>query len=181
MSPDDYKSIEDADAAVAALLEHPLPADVVSCLTPFEQTFLARSPALRRFLAMGHLSRQNASVAQQHRAHDEHNRAAFRADAPAPRHADGFRFAFGEVSARSGGAWGGGAVRRFLDLGCAPGGFAAWVLAENAGAEGIGLTLSAEDKGLRMHLDSRLLERFDVRYGDVRDYAMGREQFGTRS
>ena len=178
-TPDEYKTIEEADAAVASMLERPMPDEITEALTPFERTFLARSLPLRRFLTMRYLSRQNADVAEQHKAHDEHNRAAFRADMPARRHIEGFKFAFGEVSARSGGgAFGGGAVRRFLDLGCAPGGFAAWILEENVHAAGVGITLSAEAKGIRMHLDSGLLERFDLRYGDVRDYAMGREELG---
>lgn len=181
-SPYNIDSIADVDAAIEDILKCGLFKELVQWdLTPFEQPFLARSPSLRRFLAMRHLHRQSADVAQEYRAQDQYNRALFRADPDAcsPRHLQGFKFAFGQIDARSGGAFSGGRVRRFADVGCAPGGFAEYVLQGNQNAMGTGLTLSPGAGGLRMQLDSSLLGRFDVRYGDVRDFAMGRETLGA--
>ncbi|KAG8902818.1 hypothetical protein FRB99_004085 [Tulasnella sp. 403] len=39
---------------------------------------------------------------------------------------------------------------RFLDLGCAPGGFSKWLLEMNPAAHGVGVTLAEEDHGLAM-------------------------------
>ena len=162
-------SIADIDAAVDDIVKRGRFKELAQWdLTPFEEPLLARSPALQRFLALRHLHRQSAEVAQEYRMHDERNRAAFRADACSRRHLEGFKFTFGEV-ARSLSV---SSVRRFLDLGCAPGGFAAYVLEENVDAEGVGLTLSPAAGGLRMQLDSTLCERFDVQYADVRDVAL---------
>lgn len=179
-SPYNIASIADVDAAVEDILKRGLFKELVQWdLTPFEQPLLARSPSLQRFLAMRHLHRQSEDVAQEYQAHDQYNRAAFRADACSPQHFNSFKFVFSQIDARSGGAFHGGKVRRFLDAGCAPGAFAEYVLRENEDAVGTGLTLSPGAGGLRMQLDSSLLRRFDVQYGDVRDFAMGRETLGA--
>ena len=39
-------------------------------------------------------------------------------------------------------------VKRFLDLGCAPGGFSKWMMERNRDAEGLGITLAPKDHGL---------------------------------
>lgn len=59
-------------------------------------------------------------------------------------------------------------VRRFLDLGCAPGGFSRWLLHNNRNAEGAGITLHRTDGKFPFSLGmSSLTERYTLHYADI--------------
>lgn len=54
---------------------------------------------------------------------------------------DQFQAIFSAINDAVGGAFVGGNIKVFLDLGCAPGGFSKFVLENNPGARGLGITL----------------------------------------
>ncbi|KAI8917869.1 hypothetical protein DFJ77DRAFT_458125 [Powellomyces hirtus] len=83
---------------------------------------------------------------------------------PSSHFANQFKGAMEEVDMHSGGKLR-GRVKRFLDLGCAPGGFSKWVLEQNEMANGMGVTLPPEMDGLPMILEGVLED--DTRYGCI--------------
>lgn len=60
--------------------------------------------------------------------------------------------------------------RRFLDLGCAPGGYATYILRRNPGATGIGITLPVDVGGPEVYIPSELRSRFAIYFGDLMNY-----------
>lgn len=59
-------------------------------------------------------------------------------------------------------------VNKWVDLGCAPGGFSSWVAQNNPKARGKGFTLSVEDEGLPMLMIPDA-SQFTLVYKDITD------------
>ncbi|KAH9912466.1 uncharacterized protein B0H18DRAFT_1053853 [Fomitopsis serialis] len=175
---DSFTTIEEVDAAVEDILAHGLPEAIVSRLTSFELPFYEKSYELRRLTAMKYFCRQSPDVTRHQRVQDQHNRAAIQSEDVPQRHFVGFKHAFHEINYMSGSPFGDDRIQHFLDLGCAPGGFAIWVLQNNRNARGVGVTLSPEAKGIRIQLGTKFLKRFDVQYGDVCEIATGQATIG---
>ncbi|KAI0819604.1 hypothetical protein BC628DRAFT_1475255 [Trametes gibbosa] len=64
----------------------------------------------------------------------------------------------------------------FLDVGCAPGGFSAYVLQKNARASGVGISLPAAMGGYDLCLEPRLGARFRFVARDILSYDLGRAE-----
>lgn len=62
-----------------------------------------------------------------------------------------------------------GGLKRFLDLGCSPGGFSNWLLENNKDARGIGITLPDEEARWAMVVEGTELEgqRYELRFADL--------------
>ncbi|KAH9829825.1 S-adenosyl-L-methionine-dependent methyltransferase [Rhodofomes roseus] len=169
-----FATIDQVDAAVDEILSGGnLPETIVSKLTNFELPFYERSFELRKLTIMKQICRQSDSVTQYQRQQDKNNRAADQLDKVPQLHFVGFKHAFEEMNYMSGSPFGNDQVENFLDLGCAPGGFALWLLQNNKSARGNGVTLSPEAKGIRLRLVPRFPERFHVQYEDVCNIATG--------
>ncbi|KAI8998088.1 hypothetical protein BC832DRAFT_616892 [Gaertneriomyces semiglobifer] len=84
--------------------------------------------------------------------------------------ANQFHGAMEEVDSCSGGAVN-GEVKRFLDLGCAPGGFSRWILEHNPDSIGMGVTLPPEMGRIPMVMEGILEDpsRYHCEYRDVTD------------
>ncbi|KAH9925761.1 uncharacterized protein B0H18DRAFT_1008117 [Fomitopsis serialis] len=178
-APDSFTTIDEIDAAVEDILAHSLPEVIIySRFTSFELPFYERSYELRRLTVMKYLCRQSADVTRHQRAEEQHNRVAIQSEDITQRHFEGFKRAFQEINYMSGNPFGNNQVQYFLDLGCAPGGSATWVLQNNRNARGVGVTLSPEAKGIRIQLGTKFLKRFRVQYGDVCEIATGRATIG---
>ncbi|KAG8746253.1 hypothetical protein FRC10_005502 [Ceratobasidium sp. 414] len=61
-------------------------------------------------------------------------------------------------------------TKRFLDLGCSPGGFATYVLRTNPEATGIGISIPVEVGGYDLYIPSSLLPRIDIHIADLMNY-----------
>ncbi|QRV82070.1 FtsJ-like methyltransferase [Ceratobasidium sp. AG-Ba] len=60
--------------------------------------------------------------------------------------------------------------KRFLDLGCAPGGYATYILRKIPGATGIGITIPVDVGGPGVHIPSDLRSRFAIYVADLMGY-----------
>ncbi|PCH37040.1 hypothetical protein WOLCODRAFT_128005 [Wolfiporia cocos MD-104 SS10] len=90
-------------------------------------------------------------------------------------HLQTYETAFASINRANGGCFFGGRVKRFLDLGCSPGGFSSWLLKNNKGVRGVGITLAADEEGgFPFHVDPSLCAKtkYRVRYEDVIQLAM---------
>ncbi|KAJ3183285.1 hypothetical protein HDU85_002311 [Gaertneriomyces sp. JEL0708] len=87
---------------------------------------------------------------------------------PSSTFANQFHGAMEEVDSSSRGAVS-GSVKRFLDLGCAPGGFSRWILEHNPNSMGMGVTLPPEMGGIPMVMEGILEDssRYRCEYRDV--------------
>lgn len=149
-----FTTISDVDAAIQHDADRVLngrPISITSKLTSFENHLLPASPDLTRLLILKELYRCHDAVEDKFKALGQHNRAARLNSDAARRHLKGFYSAFEEITnltnpplspALSQGT-------HFLDLGCAPGGFATWLL-QNTTMQGVGITLpwKANDHGI---------------------------------
>lgn len=61
-------------------------------------------------------------------------------------------------------------TKRFLDLGCAPGGYSTYILSSNPDATGIGITLPVDDGAPAVHIPEELLPRIDIHLADLMTY-----------
>ncbi|KAF5372193.1 hypothetical protein D9758_005042 [Tetrapyrgos nigripes] len=59
---------------------------------------------------------------------------------------------------------------RFLDLGCCPGGFSAYILKKNSQATGVGVSLPVDQGGHECALEIELLNRFTLHFADLTKY-----------
>lgn len=85
---------------------------------------------------------------------------------PQPLFRDQFEAIFGKIDDAIGGAFSEGVISKFLDLGCAPGGFSKYILDHNIDAEGLGITLPH----IPMSVDGTSLaetRRYSVYEGDL--------------
>ena len=168
----------EADASPERINSEGIPEYIGSRLTAFEIPVFERSLEFRRLTLLKYFYGLSQEVTRAHARERECNREAARRSPKSPRiYLDAFRKAFRDINDASGDAFG-HKVRRFLDLGCAPGGFATWLLKNNKKAQGTGITLSSEAKGLRLQLEPSLRGRFQVHYEDVCRVAMGRVALG---
>lgn len=169
----------EANAALERIQLEGIPDYIGPRLTAFETPFFERSLELRRLTFLKYFYGRSQEVTRVHAQERARNRAAAWDSARSPRkYLDSFRKAFRDINDASGDAFG-HKVRRFLDLGCAPGGFATWLLKNNnRKARGTGITLSSEARGLRLQLEPSLRGRFQVYYEDVCRVAMGRVALG---
>ncbi|GJE92493.1 FtsJ-like methyltransferase [Phanerochaete sordida] len=91
-------------------------------------------------------------------------------------HLKTFEQVFADISrTHSGGKlFGFGKVKRFLDLGCSPGGFSNWILGNNPRADGVGITLPDERAQWSMVVAGTHLEksRYETRFADIVSLAM---------
>lgn len=172
----------DAAVEVNATLEHiqseGIPDYIRPRLTAFEIPFFERSLELRRLTFLKYFYGRSEAVTRVYAQERAHNRAAAWDNASSPnKYLDSFRKAFRDINDASANAFG-QKIHRFLDLGCAPGGFATWLLKNNRKARGTGVTLSLEARGLRLQLESSIQGRLQVYNEDVRRVAMGRVALG---
>lgn len=98
----------------------------------------------------------------------QHNRTAF--GQPSQLFMRQFSASFDIINRHVNGLFDNNQVKRFLDLGCAPGGFSKWLLEHNSDAFGVGVTLPADKS--RVDMDVRgtpmeNLERYKLEYADV--------------
>jgi len=61
-------------------------------------------------------------------------------------------------------------TKRFLDLGCSPGGYSTYILRTNPQATGIGISLPLEFGAPDLYIPSELLPRIDVHINDLMNY-----------
>ena len=176
----EFTTIAEVDAAVEAnaslerIRSDGIPEYIGPRLTAFEVPFFERSLELRQLTFLKYFYGQSQEVTRAHVQERERNRAAAWHPTRSPRkYLDSFRKAFRDINDASDNAFG-RKVHRFLDLGCAPGGFATWLLKNNRNARGTGITLSSEAKGLRLQLEPSIRGRFQAHYEDVCRVAMGR-------
>ncbi|TFY63495.1 hypothetical protein EVJ58_g3217 [Rhodofomes roseus] len=175
-----FTTIADVDRQISLVLsDSPILTNfITSRLTRFEHPFFNASPAdaLPRLLVLKELYRVHDAV---DRTYAEHARAN-RARPASASDLEVFRRTFEEIveltthrrpefrSAL-------GRARRFLDLGCAPGGFATWLL-QNTGMQGMGITLPSDTSVPGVPVQDALQSytpRFPVYLEDVCEIARG--------
>ena len=172
-----FTDISSVDAAITREADRVLngsPSLIDSKLTSFENNLLPVSPDLTRLLIMKELYRCHDAVEDKFKALGQCNRAARSDSDAARRHLEGFYSAFEEITNHTTPPLGPALARgtHFLDLGCAPGGFATWLL-QNTSMKGVGITLpwQADDHGITVLGASNLgiplhrdLESFSPRF-----------------
>lgn len=187
-----FTSISDVDDAVRREVDRVLngsPTPTISSKpTSFEDNILTASPDLARLLVLKELYRRHIAVEDKFRVLGQLNRAT-RSNSDCLRwHLEGFRSAFEETTNRANPpllpALSQGT--HFLDLGCAPGGSATWLL-QNTSMQGVGITLAwpqakeldttksgATEIGIPLHSDIKFFElRFSVLLRDLLQVATG--------
>lgn len=151
------------------LKKTPVPAHLLRKLTFVEQRLLQKSRVLSRLIYIKYLYGSQPST-------EEHFCKARQAyhEIDSRVHLNQYSRMFGEINEDAGSPFGPGRVQRFLDLGCSPGGFSEWLLANNPGATGTGVTLSDVEARWVMNIRDTLLEdhRYDLRFDDVIRLAM---------
>lgn len=83
---------------------------------------------------------------------------------------DQFEQAMDDINHQSGGAL--LSVRKFLDLGCAPGGFSTWVLRKNEMSRGVGVTIGMEKNGwglVQAGWEESMVEQYQYVEADICD------------
>jgi len=135
-----FKTIADVDAQIDRVLNDS-PILITSKLTNFELPFFNASPALRRLLVLKELYGLHDTV---DRTYAELARL-YRSRTTAPSDLEDFKKAFQEIVKITTHRYPAfrrvlDQARHFLDLGCAPGGFATWLL-QNTLMHGVGITL----------------------------------------
>jgi 23S rRNA U2552 (ribose-2'-O)-methylase RlmE/FtsJ len=103
----------------------------------FESRILTCSDTLRRLRQAKHTYGHDPLIA----ARFDKRRRSFFHDDNQSYSRDQFASILAQVDEQVGGLFSGGRVRAFLDLGCAPGGFSHFLLENNPGARGLGVTL----------------------------------------
>lgn len=160
-------SIAEADEFVinhSVALQH----NAVVNLNPFEIRLWDQSLPYRRLLLLKSLYRHHAAVDQRFdERRDIHLRALDLNTVPSRVHLVAFWRAFAFLDHANANCFGSGHVRRFLDLGCAPGGFSQWLLQHNRDVYGVGVTLPVEEAGIPLQIDSAFLANFRVCYDDL--------------
>ncbi|KZT64735.1 hypothetical protein DAEQUDRAFT_814788 [Daedalea quercina L-15889] len=168
-----------ANAAIERIQSQGIPEYIAPRrLTAFEKPFFERSLELRQLIFMKHFYSESDAVTQIFQREHERNRIAAKSEKVPRKYLDSFRKTFRDLNDECNNAFG-YKVRWFLDLGCAPGGFATWLLRNNKKARGTGITLSSGSGGLQFQLDAKLRERFWVYFDDVCRFAMGQAILGT--
>ncbi|KAH9837952.1 uncharacterized protein C8Q71DRAFT_857122 [Rhodofomes roseus] len=173
-----FRTIADVDERINHVLTDG-PHEIISTLSPAESRFCnaAESDILRRLLVLKELYRLSDAVDRYYIDQSERNRAT-RADPSSLVHLEAYEKAFKEINELAGRPFGRNQVRKFLDLGFAPGGFATWLLRSNGSALGTGITLSPEASGIQARVDLQFLERFQQHDQDVRQIADGQVIIG---
>ncbi|KAH8103334.1 hypothetical protein BXZ70DRAFT_985344 [Cristinia sonorae] len=117
-------------------------------ITKIEQVIHARSPIFARLLDAKNTYRAHPAVEERF----QYSRARQHATIDAPNY--GFRVDFENVinfiNGENGGFLQGNRVARFLDLGCAPGGFSNWILDTNLDARGVGVNLPDDEAKIKL-------------------------------
>jgi len=105
----------------------------------FERQITACSPIFQRLLAIKSRYGNNDRVSAQF----DHRRNRYQSsfDIPQPYFRDQFETIFASINDALDGLFVDGNVEVFLDLGCAPGGFSKFIMENNPGARGLGITL----------------------------------------
>lgn len=135
-----------------------------------EQRFFDASPTLSRLRVITHFY-GTLPARQRNPAHYQKPGGAKRALA----YLKTYEQAFGHISRAHGGTlFSGGRVKRFLDMGCSPGGFSNWLLEHNWAATGVGMTLPDAQAQWKMITTGTHLEgpRYDLRFADIVSVAM---------
>lgn len=129
-----------------------------------EQRIIQESPTLQRLLILKCIYGRHPATEAMFRTY-----RASGAHVPPFTFLEGYHKAFGALNASAGGIFGGGRVKRFLDLGCSPGGFSEWLLGKNDSATGIGITLSDEEASWSMHIGGTHLDgpRYTLKFEDI--------------
>ncbi|KAH9925736.1 uncharacterized protein B0H18DRAFT_1119241 [Fomitopsis serialis] len=170
-----FKTIADVDAQIDSVLNDS-PILITSKLSNFELPFFNASPALRRLLVLKELYRLHDTVDRTYTELARLNRSR----TATPSDLEDFKKAFQEIVKITTNRYPAfrlvlDQARHFLDLGCAPGGFATWLL-QNTLMHGVGITLppSASIPGISVQgsLQS-LAPRFSVYEEDVCSIARG--------
>ncbi|PCH37044.1 hypothetical protein WOLCODRAFT_92246 [Wolfiporia cocos MD-104 SS10] len=161
-------SITDVDSLVSNTSDSTL-SDRVAYLNPFERRFWDSSLPHRHLLHIKDLYRTHPAVDRQFKQRRDLHLDALQSQTPSIVHLRAFEKAFSEINRAYGGCFGGGQIKRFLDLGCSPGGFSTWLMKSNGGAHGVGITLPEEDAGFPLSIDPTLCASagYQVQYRDI--------------
>ncbi|THH30959.1 hypothetical protein EUX98_g3217 [Antrodiella citrinella] len=94
-------------------------------------------------------------------------------DSPSPHYRISYEKSMEQLSRDNRDCFGGDRVQRFLDMGCSPGGFSNWLLEQNPGAAGVGVTLPNENAQFKLVTDGTLLDagRYQIIYADITTFA----------
>ncbi|KZT02825.1 uncharacterized protein LAESUDRAFT_661073 [Laetiporus sulphureus 93-53] len=152
-------------------------------LNPFETRFWGESVAHRRLLLLKSLYRAHPAVDKQFKERRTLHMLQATSQ-PSPVHLYAFEKLFSQINRELGGCFGGGQVKRFLDLGCSPGGFSTWLLKSNgyAGVQGVGVTLPDDEARFPLQIDPMLSATalsYRVLFGDVMKLSMEAIMEGT--
>lgn len=148
-------TIAEVDALIARSEDDAL-SDLAIRLSPFERRFWHDSPGHRRLLRLKEMFRCHPAVDKRFRERRGIHIEASLSNASPAVHVYAFERAFSAVNDAVSGHFGGGKVTRFLDMGCAPGGFSSWLMKNNPGAQGVGVTLPDEEATFPIRIDSAL-------------------------
>jgi len=133
-------------------------------LSQFERRLAEQSPILHRLLTTKRIYHDSPGVDKKF----ERNRKSL--ELPHSQvFMNQFSYTFNLFNDEMDGIFDNNRVKRFVDLGCAPGGFSKWLLEHNPKAFGIGVTFP-EGEGLGIDVRGTPmegLERYGLHYGDV--------------
>ncbi|KAG8902817.1 hypothetical protein FRB99_004084 [Tulasnella sp. 403] len=139
-----------------------------SCLpdwvSPLEHELFSRSPTFRHWLLVRQRLRHQVT---EHLGDEPDNTAK---EKPATYYRNKYYEAIDDINHSVNDTLRG--KHRFLDLGCAPGGFSKWLLEMNPTAHGVGVTLGEEDHGLPMNFtrwDDNDTNRYTFIEGNIKD------------
>lgn len=148
--------------------EHPVAprlstvADFKQSLGQFESKIYEYSSSLQRLRVIKRLYGTDTRVSEEFAL----RRSQYRFEAPQSMFRDQFEAIFADIDKTVGGVFSEGLIYKFLDLGCAPGGFSKYILDHNPDAQGLGITLSHIPVSL--HGTSLAdTDRYNVREGDL--------------
>ncbi|EED82245.1 predicted protein [Postia placenta Mad-698-R] len=178
-----FTSIHEVDSFIAQSLDIQLDEDGVD-VKRLEGRFWNESVLYRRLRLLKQIYGQNPAVdkrfdsnRQAHLRRINENRDTIPRDSHMENgshiriHAQAFEYGFSAINNANSRCFGGGRIVRFLDLGCSPGGFSSWLLKNNPGVEGVGITLPDERSQFPLQIDPAFLTigKYQVRYADIID------------
>ncbi|KAH9924131.1 hypothetical protein B0H21DRAFT_152602 [Amylocystis lapponica] len=151
------------------------PISLTHNLNSHELFFWEHSIQHRRLLHIKHLFRTHPAVdAQFNERSNKYSQSSY-TETMLLVYLRSYERAFVEVNRANAGCFDGGRVRKFLDLGCSPGGTSYWLLKANRDAIGLGLTLPDEEAKFPMSGKPAAIgrKRYLVRYENIITLAMG--------
>lgn len=148
-----------------------IPECIMRKYTPLGHTLLLnRSPTLVRLLYIKELYAGHPTTEERFRRIKSTTYPGNKAGAHSQKYSDAFQ----SMNEAMDLPFGSNKVKRFLDLGCSPGGFSNWLLLNNPDATGVGVTLPDETASWPMTTAGTLLEseRYKLLFQDISQLAM---------